>query len=398
MNILIMSPVFPYPLDNGGKIRTYNIVKNLSRHHKITFACLSGAKVDDDGPLREFCEEIICIERKANTVRDLLTSLLSRSPFNCVRFRSWSFKDALQKLGRQRSFDIVHIDSTLLWQYAELFSGTSTTLGTHNVEYQIIAQLGKACRNPLKKALYALERKKLINHERRAWRECSLCFAVSDVEQSLINSYLDASDKVITAPNGVDLERFAFRLKVEAGRNLLFLGGMDYLPNLDSAGYFLQEIYPLIEARMPGVTVDFVGRELWRLGIRSSSRGITLNENVPDVVPWFEKADALVVPLRMGAGTRLKVLEAMAAGVPVVTTTKGCEGIAAVHDTHLLVADSSEDFARQVVRLLQNDGLRTSVAHNARRLVEQKYSWSSIVGDMEAELRKLPQAARREDH
>jgi glycosyltransferase involved in cell wall biosynthesis len=135
--------------------------------------------------------------------------------------------------------------------------------------------------------------------EQQAWRESSLCFTVSDKERDFIRSYLGTGDKVHTAPNGVDLERFEFHPKTNADKRLLFLGGMDYLPNLDSA-YFLQEIFQLVQAQVPDVRVDFIGRELWRINNASFSQRVSFHENVPDVLTWFREADVLVVPLRLG--------------------------------------------------------------------------------------------------
>jgi glycosyltransferase involved in cell wall biosynthesis len=164
---------------------------------------------------------------------------------------------------------------------------------------------------------------------------------------------------------------------------LLFIGGMEYIPNLDSANYLLNDIFPLVQSNIPAVNLDIVGRELWRIKNKKSREGIQFHENVPEVLPYFSRADLLVVPLRYGAGSRIKILEAMASGVPVVTTSKGCEGIEAVHGEHLLVADSPDSYALSVQRLLVDPGLKMTIMQNARHLVETKYAWEKIVGNME---------------
>jgi glycosyltransferase involved in cell wall biosynthesis len=189
---------------------------------------------------------------------------------------------------------------------------------------------------------------------------------------------------------GVDLARFEFQLKQSPGMRLLFVGGLNYHPNLDSADYLLCEIFPLIRARLPEVRLDIVGHELWRIaGLLPENSGVELHENVPEILPWFRGADLLVVPLRYGAGIRIKILEAMAAGLPIVTTSKGCEGLQVVHGRELLVADDPETFASEVIRLLDDHALRRTLAENARKFVAGHYSWETLVQRMSSGYQRL---------
>ena len=205
---------------------------------------------------------------------------------------------------------------------------------------------------------------------------------VSDNERNVITSYLGHSDKVVTISNGVDLERFASSPKTGMDNRLLLLGGMRYQPNLDSALYFLNKIMPIIREKMPDVKLDIVGRELWRIKDHAAYQGVEFHEDVPDVLPYFRQADILVVPLRYGAGTRIKILEAMAAGLPVVTTSKGCEGLEVKHGEHLMIADSPEEFTAAVHSVMKDAALRRTMSLQARSLVEERYSWAGLVGQM----------------
>lgn len=389
MNILILSPFFPWPLTQGGKIRVFNIIKCLCRNHKITLACLSEEKISDYGPLADFCEEIICIERRQNIIRDMPVFLFGKVPFNFVRFSSDAFRSALQRLSNIKSFDLVQAEFPMMWQYAGIFKGIPCVLDAHNIESEIVNQIGKTQKNPLRRFLYTLEERKLRMGEEEAWRGCGLCFAVSGKEREVISSQVNPA-KVFTIPNGVDLLRFEFMPKTGEGKQLLFIGGLEYLPNLDSALYLMDEIFPLVQAGRPEVQLDVVGRELGKIRDRNGARNVRFLENVPDVLPCFRKADILLVPLRSGAGTRIKILEAMAAGLPVVTTTKGCEGIEAKAGEHLMVADTPEAFTRAVLKILDDPGLRSAMVHNARKLVEEKYSWESLVQGMERAYVTLP--------
>lgn len=383
MNILILSPFFPYPLSQGGKIRVFNIIKYLSRSHKITLACLSEEKVSDYGPLKDYCEGILVTRRKPSVAKDLLRFLAGTAPFNYVRYSSREMEMNLSNLLGMKSFDLVQAEFSMMWQYAHIFKDIPVVLDAHNVESEIVRQIGATQGNPLKKSLYSLEERRLKKRETEAWRESKLCFAVSEKERNYISSHLDISEKVFTIPNGVDLERFTFLPRDATAKQLLFIGGMEYLPNLDSAHYFLTQIFPLIKSSRPDTKLDMVGRELWRIRKRSTSKDVRFHENVPDVLPFFRNADVLLVPLRYGAGTRIKILEAMAAGVAVVSTSKGCEGIGSKHAEHLMVADTPGAFSDAVLDLLGHPSLQRALTRNARSLIEEKYSWEKIVANTE---------------
>lgn len=389
MNILIISPFLPYPLHQGGKIRIFNIIKYLSERHKITLACLSDKKDIDFSPLKEYCREVICIERKPHLVHDFFVFLLSNKPFNYERFSSNKFIYALKELLQKQSFDFIQIEFSMMWQYADIFEGIPVVLDVHNIEYEIIRQIRNSCTNPLKKFLYAMEEKKLRRKEEQSWKKCSLCFTVSDKEGNVITSYLNSSGKLFTILNGVDLRWFDFLPKTNMGKQLLLIGGMDYQPNRDSLYYFIQEIFPLIQDRVPDVKVVIVGKGLHRVSNLVSVRGIEFHENVPDILPYFRKSDMLVVPLRLGAGTRIKILEAMAAGIPVVSTSKGCEGIEVTNGEHLLIADSPEAFADSALQLMTDRSLAEHLSKSARMLIEGKYSWEKIIGALEVSYSQL---------
>ncbi len=160
------------------------------------------------------------------------------------------------------------------------------------------------------------------------------------------------------------------------------MGGMEYHPNLDAARFFLADILPRIREVLPAVPVQVVGRNLSPLQEWFGTGQVFFHESVPDVRPWLERCDLLAVPLRLGAGTRIKILEAMAAGIPVVTTAKGCEGIDVVADEHLVVADQPERFAGAVCRLLADRDAALRLTGNARRLVESRYCWRELVERM----------------
>ncbi|WP_136516107.1 glycosyltransferase [Geomonas edaphica] len=375
MNILVISPFLPYPLDQGGKIRVFNLVKHLSSNHRVTLACISETEPADLGPLPHLCDEIVTVTRQSRVSLDLARFLFLGKAFNCCRFSSSAFSKRLTRLVSDKNFDMVQIEFSLLWQYARLFPNLPVALDAHNIECNNVREIGKRTKSPLKRLLYQLETRRLEAVEHAAWRECTVCFSVSENEREEIALRLPDGFKVVTAANGVDPERFVFTPSSRTSKRILLLGGMDYSPNLDAARFFLRHVFPQVRLKEPSAQVLMVGRELFRLGDDAALPGVECHESVPDVLPWFYEADILAVPLRQGAGTRIKVLEAMAAGLPIVTTSKGCEGIQGEDGRDFLVADTAEKFASGTLRLLAHPELRLQIADNAHRLVIDKYTW-----------------------
>lgn len=384
MNILILSPFLPYPLDQGGKIRIFNIIKNLSDRHTVTLAAIvDEGDAADFAPLRELCAEVLLVERPARLWPDRLSFFSGTAPYNVIRYRSAAMRRELKRLQQRNKFDLVQIEFSMMWQYADLFVETPVVLDAHNIEYKNVQQIGDSAGSRFWRLLYLIEEKRLRAIEERAWCECALCFAVSEKEGLEIASRIGNDKKTITAANGVDPERFAFRPKGRKGKKILFLGGMDYSPNLDAARYFLGEVFPLILQEEPEAQVLLVGRDLAKLGELASSPGVECHESVPEVLPWFYEADLLAVSLRQGAGTRIKVLEAMAAGLPVVSTSKGCEGIAAKNGRDLLISDTTQGFAAAALRIMQSMEIGTRLAQSARDLVMENYTWSNAATVMD---------------
>ncbi len=382
MNILILSPFLPYPIDQGGKIRIFNIIKNLSKNHAITLATVTHGSLSEYESLSKLCDEVIIVKRPPKKWGDRFSFLLSAEPYNYIIYYSDELKLELRRLLSRKSFDLVQIEFPMMWQYADIFKGMPVILDAHNIEHEIIRQVKYGYSSLMRKILYVMEEIKIKRKEKRAWRECALCFTVSKKERDLIAAYHGHNEKVFTISNGVDLETHTFLPKSETEGRLLFLGGMDYQPNLDSALYLLKEIFPSVRSGNHAVRLDFVARDVWRINIPMPVVGVEFHENVPDVLPYFRRSDILLVPLRYGGGTRIKILEAMAAGLPVVTTSKGCEGIEAMHGVHLMIADSPDEFAAYIKRVLEDAELRRTITQQARSLVEERYSWKDLVNEM----------------
>jgi glycosyltransferase involved in cell wall biosynthesis len=373
MNILVIAPFMPWPLAHGGRIRLYHLVRELARQHRVTLVALAEEPAADTAPLEEFCR-VVTVPHQPGFLPAFWRFLAGPRPYNVERFASPRLTATIRRLLESERFDLVHLETTHIWGAAAACGDLPLVLGTQNVESTILAQLAKACRNPLKRLLYRLEGAKMHRFETDAWRSCRLCLAVSDAERAEMIAAGVSPDRVVTIPNGVDLERFTPAPRPK-GKRLLFLGGLDYHPNRDAADWLLTEVWPLVRVGEPAAQLLIAGRGTEELAAAGLPRGVACLGDPADVPACFAQADMLLVPLRIGAGTRLKVLEAMAAGLPVVATARGCEGIAARTAEQLLVADTPADFAAACLRLLTEPGLAERLAANARRLVEARYSW-----------------------
>jgi len=383
----VIAPFVPWPLAHGGRIRLFHLLRELARKHDVTLVCLADTSAQDLGPLTEICHDVVTVVHRPGSLAAFCRFLLGPNPYNAERFVSPALVATIRRLLAATPFDMVHLETTHIWSAAAACGDLPVVLGTQNVESRILAQLEKVCRNPLKRLLYRLETSRMRRFEEHAWRSCRLCLAVSEAERlEIINSGV-APERVVTVANGVDLERFVFAPR-PGDKRLLFLGGLDYHPNRDAADWLLGEIWPLVRGAEPEAELLLAGRGTEALATAGLPEGVICIGDPADVTACFAGADILLVPLRIGAGTRLKVLEAMAAGLPVITTSRGCEGTAAVAEVHLLTADTPQEFASACLRLLSAPGLAKRLAANARRLVEEKYGWERVTATIEVEYEK----------
>lgn len=379
MKILFIAPFFPWPLAHGGRIRLYHLLRELSCRHEVTLVCLSEERDPDLGELKRFCHRVVPVFHKSQFIPSFWRFLTGPFPYNAVRFHSPLFYAQISELIGSKSFDLVHLETTHIWFASSFCGDLPLVLGTQNIEANILSQIRQKCRNPLKRLLYRLETDKMCRYEEAAWKSCDLCLAVSDAERQEMIACGVSADRVVVVPNGVDLQRFVYR-RPTGGKRLLFLAGLDYLPNRDAALWMLTEIWPLIRSAEPSAGLILAGRGTQKLAEVGLPAGVSCIGDPADVPDCFASADMLLVPLRIGGGTRLKVLEGMAGGLPIVATSKGCEGVGAVDGEQLLVADSPKEFAAACLRIMAEPLLAEALAKKGRHLVEERYGWEPIAG------------------
>jgi polysaccharide biosynthesis protein PslH len=337
--------------------------------------------------LGKFCEavEYFPLWPKASPVHriaGLAVGALSPRPFSVLAHRSAAFRRRVAELVETKNFDVIHVDTIALAQFLDQRWAIPTVLTHHNIESQLMERRAGAESGLLAGLYLRRETKKLLAYEAKLSGRFDVnVFVAQTDEQTLMGQVPGLRTAIV--PNGVDIEYFTPNQGKDVPA-LIYTGGMNMFANRDAVMFFLSEIWPLIRVQVPGVRFFAVGqdppKELLDLAARDSQ--IVVTGYVNDIRPLVWDATVYVVPLRVGGGTRLKVLDAMAMGKAMVSTSIGCEGLEVLPDKHLLVADSPVQFADKTVKLLRDPSHRSTLGRSARELVERRYSWRMIGGQL----------------
>jgi sugar transferase (PEP-CTERM/EpsH1 system associated) len=386
------------PLDSGGKIRSYNILKELARNHRVTFFSFHPEQDDAaHAELKDIFERVVSCPLKlpaAKSFSELLeygTALFSRQPYAIRKYCQPQVAVELKKVLTGDSFDVIVCDFLVAAGVIPWDINCPKVLFTHNVEAMIWKRHYEVARNPLWKALSWREWKAMSQAEHTYLRKADHVLTVSETDCDVLAQFLP-SEKLTVIPTGVDIDYFRPSDKPEEPNSLVFTGSMDWLPNEDGIQYFAQEVLPLILTEIPSVKLSVVGRKPSRrlqALAAANPEHIHLTGWVDDVRPHLEKGAVCIVPLRVGSGTRLKIFEAMAMGKAVVSTTIGAEGLPGRHGVELLLAGSPEDFAKYTITLLRDETSRRRIGSAARELVENRFSWSAVAAEFAVVLERV---------
>lgn len=384
MRILWLKSELLHPLDKGGKIRTYQMLRHLKREHEVTY--LSFARPDDPRAAfelsAEYCHRLVTIPwrepRKfgARFYYDLTSSLVSPLPYAIRKYGSRAMRSAIESEMRERDYDVVVCDFLVASINLPPSPGCAAVLFQHNVEHMIWRRHFETQKNGLKRAFLKTQWRKMLPYERETCRGFDAVVAVSEVDRERMRTEFGIG-QVYDVPTGVDTAYFSPRGATANPFELVFTGSMDWIPNEDAILFFADKILPAISRKIPECTLRVVGRNpspaLLQLG-RSNPR-INIMGRVDDIREYVSRAAAYVVPIRIGGGTRLKIYEAMAMGKPVVSTSVGAEGLPVRDGEELMIADQPEEFAQTVIRLLCEPALAKSLGESARAVVCEKFGW-----------------------
>ena len=387
MNILWLKTELLHPVDKGGKIRTYNMLKELKRDHRIIYLTLDdGATARSVAAAEEYCHELIRIphltRRKftAGFYSDLLLNAASTLPYAIAKYKSSEMRNRINERISNGDVEVLVCDFLTPAVNLDFRFDCPTILFQHNVEAMIWKRHYQVQANRLKRTYLLTQWLKMRSFERALCRNFDSVVAVSAEDRDQMRKEYGLSN-VFDVPTGVDTEFFKpSGAAVRDPMNLVFTGSMDWLPNEDGIRHFVDEILPLVRKELPRVTLTVVGRNpstrLNELAKKDSS--IVVTGRVDDVRPYMERAAAYVVPLRIGGGTRLKIYEAMAMEKPVVSTGVGAEGLPLNDGVDLLLADDPETFATAIVTLLKDPQLATCIGANGARTVRERFGWQQV--------------------
>jgi polysaccharide biosynthesis protein PslH len=389
MKILWVKSDFLHPTTRGGQIRTLEMLKVLHRRHEVHYLGLTDDP-EGEGPRRagEYSTRSYAVPHQVRDKRsiwfawELLLGLVSPLPVAVSRWGNAGMRLELKRLLAQESFDSVVCD--FLFPAPSFEDLSNATLFQHNVEAQIWKRHAEHGATALHRAYLGLQARRMEAFEGKVCRASRQVIAVSDADVGMMRESYGVK-RISAVATGVNLDYFAPPATPPPKEDLVFVGSMDWMPNEDGMKWFTAEVWPLIRQAHPGCRLAIVGRKPGPDIVRmaGSGTGIEVTGTVPDVRPWLHGAKVCIVPLRIGGGTRLKIYEAMAAKLPVVSTTVGAEGLDYRDGVNLKVADSAQDFAAACSELLSDQTRRQAMAEAGWRLVSERYSWEAVTSEFE---------------
>ncbi|MFG6461614.1 glycosyltransferase family 4 protein [Roseateles sp. DXS20W] len=376
LKLAFISPVFLFPADAGGKIRTGNILRGLKESGRFDITLLSPAtpqqQRDWRGELDKQCHRFIGWAPSPPRPRwRRAPDLLSALPINVVSDRTPAAVAAVERLLADETFDVVVFDfvHAAVLRPAQLQG--ATVCFTHNVEAEIFERHAKTAASAPLRWLWASQAAKMRRFEREALARFTRVVAVSERDAKKF-----AADGLATAraiPTGVDLDFFSWQAPADGAPVVVFTGSMDWEANVDGIRFYIEDVWPRVRAQVPNAQLRVVGKNPPAALVQRQVPGVSFTGFVDDVRDHARDAQAFVIPLRVGGGTRIKAFEAMAMGLPVVSTTIGIEGLDVDHGTHFLRADGADELASATCRLIADGALRLKLSRAARELVEDRF-------------------------
>jgi sugar transferase (PEP-CTERM/EpsH1 system associated) len=385
MKVLMLTPYLPYPLTSGGQIRSYNLLKKLAGRHEITLVAFIRDEAEREhlDHLAAFCRRIRTVKRRrAWSPLNILFAGVTPMPFLLAIYFSPAFRKTVQEELAGEDYDLIHSECFYLMHNLPK-TKVPVLLVEQTIEYLVYQSVVENSPLwPLKPLLY-LDVLKIKYWEKHYWRKVDRLVTMSAKDKEFIKR--EMPDKAIdVVANGVDTEFFD-RVKRSPAKEptVLFIGQFKWHPNIDAACFLVEKIWPLIREKVPGARLWIIGRNPTpQIEALKKSPEIEVRE-VEDIREVLGRAHVLLAPIRNGRGTKYKVLEAMASGLPVVTTPLGIEGIRAEAGSEVLVAKTARELAETTVRVLQNPPLGAAVARKAKKLVKKGYNWDLIAAELD---------------
>ena len=392
MKILWVKTDFLHPTTRGGQIRTLEMLRQLHQHHEIHYVAFDDAS-NPEG-LRRSSEYAtrshpvpfrVVPKRSLRFAGQLVHGVFSRFPVAGMRYRSTAMRETINRLVSKHDFDAKVCD--FLHPSINIDDIKGWVLFQHNVETIIWERHATNARTPVHRAYFRMQARRIFEWERETCRSAAHVVAVSQADEHTMRERFNIHH-TSSVRTGVDLDYFEKRCDTVPAIDLIFVGSMDWMPNVDGVRWFLEEVLPRIRARKPDCRVAIVGRNPPPSLIAAAKDPlITITGTVPDVRPFLWQSAVSIVPLRVGGGTRLKIFEAMAASTQVVSTTIGAEGLALEHGRTIRIGDTAEEFAAECLDLLCDRQARCAIVSAGLELIRREFSWEQVTRAFEQTLR-----------
>lgn len=403
MRILWLKSDLLLPLDKGGKLRTWHLMRHLARRHDITYLAFTDpdTRPEHVDGMHEVARQVVTVPRRdpakgsVGFYVDVARRLFDPLPYAVGKYRSAAYRAALQQLLATQSFDLIVCDFLPPLVNLPDRLPCQAVLFTHNVESDIWRRHADNAPSAVA-LLYRQQWRRMLRFEAAALRRFAGVLAVSDTDRDTFARLYPGAARVAidVIATGVDTEFFTPAAVDPASRSIVFTGSMDWLPNEDAMRYFCHEVLPLVHAEEPDATLTIVGRTPTPQVQKLAGPFVTVTGRVDDVRPYLASAAVFVVPLRIGGGTRLKIFEAMAMGKAVVSTTIGAEGLPVTDGHDICLADDAPALASAIVRLLRDLPARQAMAQAARALVVERHDWAAVARDLETSLDRAARGHR----
>lgn len=391
MKILMLTPYVPYPPSSGGQIRTFNLLKHLYKNNEITLVCLYKDSEEKKyfENLKTYCRAIYFCRRAKVPWQPYIVfrSIFSGKPFLIVRNYSQEAEVILRTLLTKEKFDIIHAETFYIMPHLPK-TKVPIFLVEQTIEYKVYQHFIQGL-PAIIRLLFYLDIIKLKFWERKYWTVAAKVGAVSGADKREITK-LEPMIKPVVVPNGAGDEMIVQTLLKKTLKNpqIVFVGNFSWLQNVEAAHYLINNIYPKLAISIPGISVKIIGQVATKKIKMQANLGIEIVDIKPTdgatIKKAYQEATLFIAPIFGPGGTRLKILAAMAAGLPVVSTKTGVQGLALKNENSVLIANSSSDFIRQVKRILSDQNLYDKIQKNAYELVKNIYSWGNISNKLEA--------------
>ena len=377
----------PFPLNDGGNMATYNVTKYLNRFgHQVILASLNTKKHYQNPSVLANISKVHTSDIDT-TIRfsGLLKALFSKMPYNVKRFISPEFNSLLEKIIKEQKPDVIQMEGIYLAVYAESIKKIASIpllLRSHNIEHEIWERTAENEKNPIKKWYLKNLSTKIKNFEREKIHAFDGIMAITERDADFYrkNKY---KGKLKTVAAGVDLELYSSEKASNEKPSLCFLGSMEWMPNIQGIEWYLEKVWPTLREKFPELTLHIAGKNMSEEMKSRKVEGVTFHGMIPDAISFLNQHSIMIVPLLSGGGMRLKIVEAMALGRCVVSTSIGAEGIEAKEGSEILLADTPEEFISKTEALIKGEVNSTTIGENARKIAQEKYSWEKLVREIE---------------